>query len=48
MYDTIGKVMAKRLRDMSSEQNSIALKLIHDLMYHGQMENLTADSKLLL
>ncbi|KAL3267345.1 hypothetical protein HHI36_011476 [Cryptolaemus montrouzieri] len=48
LYDTIGKVMAKRLRDMSAEQNNIAQRLIHDLMYHGQMENLTPSSKLVL
>lgn len=48
VFDTIGKVMAKRLRDMTQEQNSIALKLIHDLMYHGQMENLSSDSKLVI
>ncbi|KAK9875804.1 hypothetical protein WA026_009592 [Henosepilachna vigintioctopunctata] len=48
VFDTIGKVMAKRLRDMTTEQNNIAQRLIHDLMYHGQMENLTPNSKLVL
>lgn len=47
-YDNFGKIVAKRLRDMDKSQYKIAQRLIHDVLYHAQMENLTERSKLSL
>lgn len=46
LYDTIGKNVARKLRDMTDDQRIHAERLINEVMYHGQMENLTPTSKL--
>ncbi|RZC27646.1 uncharacterized protein BDFB_006597 [Asbolus verrucosus] len=48
IYDTIAKNVAHKLRDMTKEQRTIAEKIVKDVMYHGQMENLTVHSRLSL
>ncbi|KAK5643440.1 hypothetical protein RI129_007285 [Pyrocoelia pectoralis] len=48
VYDAIGKNVAHKLRGMSQHQRIIAEKIISDVMYHGQMENLTLNSHLAL
>lgn len=48
LYDTIGKNVARKLRDMTDDQRIHAEKLINEIMYHGQMENLTSSTKLVI
>lgn len=48
VFDAIGKNVAHKLRGMSEHQRIIAEKIISDVMYHGQMENLTMQSQLQL
>lgn len=48
VFDAIGKNVAHKLREMSEHQRIIAEKIISDVMYHGQMENLTMQSQLQL
>lgn len=44
VFDAIGKNVAHKLRGMPQQQRIIAEKIISDVMYHGQMENLTTNS----
>lgn len=46
VFDAIGKNVAHKLRGMSEHQRIIAEKIISDVMYHGQMENLTPQTQL--
>lgn len=46
VFDAIGKNVAHKLRGMTHQQRIIAEKIISDVMYHGQMENLTPNSRL--
>lgn len=48
VFDAIGKNVAHKLRGMTQQQRIIAEKIISDVMYHGQMETLTAQSKLVV
>lgn len=48
IYDTIGKNVARKLRDMSDDQRIHAERLINEIMYHGLMENLTSSSKIIV
>ncbi|KAJ8922625.1 hypothetical protein NQ315_007657 [Exocentrus adspersus] len=47
IFDTIGKNVARKLRDMSDSQRVYAERLINEITYHGQMENLTPTTKLI-
>ncbi|XP_008192749.2 uncharacterized protein LOC103312840 isoform X1 [Tribolium castaneum] len=44
-FDTTGKSLARILREMTDEQRIFANKIIREVMYHGQMEHLTASSR---
>lgn len=43
MFDVIGKNFAYKLRSMKPQQRIIAEKLIGDVLFFGQLENLTLD-----
>jgi len=48
IFDTIGKNVAIKLRDMTDDQRKYAEDLINQVMYNGLMENLNSDSSLVL
>lgn len=43
MFDVVGKNFAYKLRSMKPQQRIIAEKLIGDVLFFGQLENLTLD-----
>ncbi|CAG4950754.1 unnamed protein product [Colias eurytheme] len=43
-FDSFGKMAAKSLRKLSHPQQSIALKLMSDVLYHAKMERLNETS----
>lgn len=47
VFDTIGKNVAIKLRDMNDDQRKYAEVLINQIMYEGLMENLSVDSKII-
>ncbi|KAJ8976165.1 hypothetical protein NQ317_002053 [Molorchus minor] len=46
IFDTIGNNVARKLRDMTNDQQKYAMVLVNDVMYHGFMENLSCSSRL--
>lgn len=48
IFDIIGKNVAMKLRDMEDDQRIYAENLINEILYHGLMGNLTADSRISL
>ncbi|CAB3247169.1 unnamed protein product [Arctia plantaginis] len=45
-FDVFGKNVAAKLRSMTTQQKMLAEKLINDVVFNGQMEQLSLDSKL--
>lgn len=43
-FDALGKIVATRCRNMQNNQRIVAEKLINDILYYGQLEQLSASS----
>lgn len=43
-FDALGKIVATRCRHMQTNQRIVAEKLINDVLYYGQLEQLSASS----
>lgn len=43
-FDALGKIVATRCRHMQTNQRIVAEKLINDILYYGQLEQLSASS----
>lgn len=47
-YDIFGRNVAAKLKSMTIQQKMLAEKLINDVVFNGQMEQLSLDSQLLV